>query len=107
MQPSARQSDCATDRTHGKSSELRAPVGCGAQEASGEVHTTTGTRHEDTPTHKHARNKDRPEPHAFSVAAHTRVHLAGKKPHSPARRAVCGALEALGLPRQHRVALPC
>lgn len=82
-----RPSGWATDRTHRKSSELRAPsselrapVGCRAQEASGDVRTTTGTRHEDTPTHKHARNKDRPEPHACSVEAQSaHAHPPGRK----------------------------
>lgn len=91
MQPSAGQAVLQTGHTgRALSSEL---PWARTQEASGDVHATTGTRHEDTPTHKHARNKDRPEPHACSVAAQSAHahHLAGKKPHSPARRAVCGA----------------
>lgn len=60
------------------SSEL--PWVARAQEASGEVQATTGTRYEDTPTHKHARNKDRPEPHACWVEAQSaHAHPPGRK----------------------------
>lgn len=68
------------------------------------------TRHEDTPTHKHARNKDRPEPHALLRWWSAEARSPGRKEAAQfCQETRWRCIETFRLPREHlkKAVLPC